>query len=197
MEHNRENQEHVITVSLVYGRDLSVEDLNIINTQRSLEFDAELQIRPEPENEDWNKPYFLVRHTGKLVAFGRLHSIQVEFQGVASTILGIATIIAVQKGEGYGKMLMGRMKEYIQEKGMTAIGFCKPTVAGFYEKCGYSILPKGARRFTFLGANQQPIEISGQDKDMVDMLYISGREGLIETLQASERQRIVAYRAKW
>jgi predicted GNAT family N-acyltransferase len=100
---------------VVLGKNLSVEDLQLINKHRHKEFQSKTVIAPSPNNDDWEKPYFLVKQNEQLTAFGRLHNIRVSFAGNEYQILGIATIVAIEKGHGHGRQLMNGMKEFVQE----------------------------------------------------------------------------------
>ncbi len=189
-----ENQQLVPIVSVTYGRELAPNDLLLINTHRKRDLGSAIDIRPEPTNEDWYKPFFLVREADQLTAFGRLHTVPVEFQGNRHTILGVAGIVAIQRGRGYGKILMSRMKEYIDESGQTAIVFCDPKVTAFYEKCGYSILPNGIQQFNFLDSEHQAIPSQCKDKDV---LYIDGDDHLAKQLLLHPDKHLTAFRGLW
>ncbi|MBW3568590.1 GNAT family N-acetyltransferase [Candidatus Parcubacteria bacterium] len=184
--------QHVST-SLVYGKDLNPQDLGTINLNRKIEFNSE-PFQPTPDNENWDKPYFMVKDGDELLAFGRLHSVGVELQGMPSEILGVATIISIHKSEGHGRTLMEYMRQHIEETGMTAIGFCGQHNSEFYRKCGFSILPKGTHRFTFLNDKG---EIAKPHYPDSDVLYIDGNDHLIETLVANPTESITAYRPAW
>lgn len=121
--------------SIVLGKDILKDDLCVINKWRVVEFNSDTFITPSPDNLDWEKPYFIVKNNNSLVSFGRLHTIEVYFHRERPyPILGIATVVFVEKGKRYGIIVMTKMKEYIKEKRMTAIGFCNPNNSIFYEK---------------------------------------------------------------
>jgi GNAT superfamily N-acetyltransferase len=180
-------------VSQVLGRDLSREELSLINRFRHKEFNSTNKIVPASDNDDWQKPYFLLKHDGEVVAFGRLHSVDVEFRGVGYEILGIASVIAIMKGRGYGRKLMGAMKAYIENSGKAAIGFCDPKVSEFYEKSGYSIIRQGMSRFIFVndGKRIDPSHPGG------DVLYLSGRDQLMLEILTYPKESITAFKYAW
>lgn len=180
-------------VDLVYGRDLSPTDLSTINERRKAEFGSRFMINPKPNNREWNKPYFLAREGSKLLAFGRLDRIQVEFRDATHEILGIASIVAMEKGQGYGTALMRRMKECIEASGLTAIGFCRQDVAAFYPKCGYSLLMAGQRRFAF--TVDGTLTPSTHPDDHV--LYLEGRDKLVTQMREHPGDLVTAFRPIW
>ena len=176
----------------MFGKDLSSEDLQIINAGRKQEFNSQTPIAPVPTDENWDKPYFLVRDGNELVAFGRLHEVNVQFQNERHSVLGIATIVAIKKGEGYGKKLMEKMREYIESTGKTAIGFCGSSVSGFYEKSGYGILKGGVKRVVYQDDSGRLPSAVGED-----VIYIEGKDGLIAKMTMSPDDKIIAHRAPW
>ena len=178
--------------SLVLGKDLTTRQLRDINLTRKAEFNSRSEIDPRPDNDDCDKPYFLVCHYGDLVAFGRLHSVRVESEGIPETILGIASIAAIQKEQGYGRILMQGMRDYIEASGQTAIGFCDPALSGFYEACGYSVLRNGVQRFTYLDDLGQVVPTPYPNDDA---LYLNGGPALINPDNAE--QQIIAFRPSW
>jgi hypothetical protein len=178
--------------SLVLGKNLTRRQLHDINLTRKAEFNSKSEIDPRPGNDDWDKPYFLVHHGEDLVAFGRLHNVRVESEGVPETILGIASIAAIQKEQGYGRVLMQGMRSHIETSGQTAVGFCDPAISGFYEACGYSVLRNGVQRFTYLDdLGQTAPTLHPND----DVLYVNGERPLINPHNAE--QQIIAFRPSW
>jgi hypothetical protein len=85
----------IASVELASGSDMSQQDLDIINDFRVRELKSEILIEPKPGNEAWHQLFFLVRLDAKLVAFGRLHSLKVEFKNEIHDVLGIASIVAI------------------------------------------------------------------------------------------------------
>jgi hypothetical protein len=69
------------TTKIVLGKDLSQEELDIINYNRKIEFNSSSDIHPLPGSDDWEKPYVLVRNEEvKLVSFGRMHYLRITFR---------------------------------------------------------------------------------------------------------------------
>jgi hypothetical protein len=156
------------TTIVLKGKELSESDLQVINHHRVLEFDSKHPIQPEPGNEDWEMPFFLVKdEVGKILAMARLHEVVITFMERNYDAYGIATIIAMEKGKGYGSQVLKGMKDYIEESGKLAIGFCDPKNAGFYIKCDYQILRGQAKRFLFKSSEGDLKPIEHQDNDLI------------------------------
>lgn len=184
----------MVEVMIKLGRDLTQDELMVINLYRKREFGSVSVVDPRPENEDWGKPYFLVLKDGDVKAFGRLHRIVVEFQGAKYEILGIASVVAIDKAQGYGTQLMREVKNYIAHTRLNAVGFCSPSVASFYEKCGYKTIPHGVKRFRFLDGDGNELPPDHKDDDV---LYVDGADRLISRVISDARDVIRAYRGPW
>jgi GNAT superfamily N-acetyltransferase len=180
-------------VAVVLGRDLSEAEIRLINRCREQEFHSERQIKPAPDNDDWLKPYFLVRDFGEVVAFGRLHTIRVEFREELYEILGVASIVAISKGKGYGRDLMRGIVKYVRESGKSAVGFCEPNVSVFYEKCGFTLLRRGSRRFVFVEVGTRKATAHPDD----DVLFLDGADGLMRAVRRYPVDKIIAYKHSW
>jgi len=85
---------------MVFGRELSPAELAVINLNRRQEFGSVSVVAPVVGSDDWERLYFLVEDHGQLMAFGRLHqTIAADLAGVRHQILGIASIVAIEKGQ--------------------------------------------------------------------------------------------------
>lgn len=184
-----------IKIEIKKGKELTKKQLDTINFFRKKEFGSKKPIAPSQDNEDWNKEYFMLCDENEnLLAFGRLHEIEVEVTGKKHNILGIATIISALKGKGYGKILMLGMKEYILGTGKTAIGFCNSSISEFYKKAGYTILPSSGERFLYRDSYNNLIPSKyGND----DVIALEGKDKLIETITSNPNAIVYMGRKHW
>lgn len=157
----------------VTGKDLSSRDLSLINEFRKQEFGSESLIDPAPNNDDWDKLYFLVKEGERLLAFGRLHNVEVTFENQRYDTLGIATIVALSKRQGHGSQLMAGIRGHIEESGKTGFGFCAKELSDFYRKNGFLVMPDGITRFQHPTPPRFPAG---------DVLYLPGKDQLIEKM---------------
>lgn len=177
-----------LQITNVLGKELSSEDIKTINTTRLQEFGSKEAINPQPNNDDWTKVYFLEREKEYLVAFGRLHNVTITFRNADYHIFGIATVVALEKGKGYGKLLLNTMQTYIQKAGKTGIGFCNQKITPFYKKCGFGIIPDGQKRFEY---SKQP-RFTGSDA-----IYIKGEDGLVNKMLEFPNETAHLSRPHW
>jgi hypothetical protein len=125
----------------------------------------------------------------RLMGFGRALSLVVNFQGIDYRILGLASILAIEKRTGYGRRIVEKIREHAQDKGMTAIGFCDPEDTVFYEKCGLGVMKGGTGRFVFPGGPK-----SDQPGDVV---YSEGQDRLIRRMRKDPEAKVTASRPEW
>jgi hypothetical protein len=180
-----------ITSKIKLGKNLSERDLKTINCQRKIEFNSDREIVLDNKNAEW--VWFLVySKLEELLSFGRLHRVNVQFHGMIYHILGISTIISLEKAKGYGSIVMKNMKEYIQKSDTTAIEFCNPKNSEFYKKCGYLILKNGIGRFIYLDENDIPIPgLPG------DLFYLEGKDKLIAKIASNQEEKVTSFKVQW
>jgi hypothetical protein len=180
-------QEHT-KVFIMPGKELTRNDLAIINESRVRELNSRTLINPQPENEDWEKLYFLAKNEDQLLAFGRIHGVMVNFLGKDYPILGTASLVAVVKGRGYGGLIASAMSEYIRQTRQTSIGFNSKSLSSLYKKHGRDILVNGMTRFLHL----EPPKFPGGDAN-----YISGDNGLMEIMLHYSNEKAFISRPHW
>lgn len=96
--------------------------------------------------KDFNKDYpdgtifFFVKDNDKIKSFGGLEPVTINYLGKSYDILGICNIFSVEKGKGYGTILIKNMIEDLKKKGKTGLGFTGKKTAEFYKKAGLKVL---------------------------------------------------------
>jgi len=173
------------------GKDLTANELALINSWRQREFHSQ-PIVLSPDDENWGKKFFLVKDHQDITAFGRLHETELEFRTIVYPILGIATIVATEKGKGYGSRLLKSMHAFIEADGRTAIGFCDPRLDTFYSKCGFDIIT-GTDRFLYMDSNGQ---LHKTDKPG-DVLCLEGKDKVITDIMNNPYDDIYLFRPFW
>ncbi len=173
------------------GRNLTSSELEAINYWRKIEFNS-VPIMISPDDENWNKKFFLLKEDDMILAFGRLHEVNLEFMGAYYSILGFATIAAIEKNKGYGQKLVESMINFIKNDGRTGIGFCSTKNTNFYIKCGCSII-NGNDRFLFKDNENKTHKSEKQG----DVICFDGKDKLIEKIQSHPDEKIYIYRKHW
>lgn len=177
------------------GRELTKNELELINLWRKKEFNSKSVIEPKEGDDNWNKKYFLLLNGDSvLVAFARLHEIELEFMGERYHILGISTLIAVEKGKGYGKELVLKMMDYIRGVGKTGIGFCNKKLTEYYRKCGFGTIVDGTLRFLY---KDEKGELFNDPWGGGDVIYVEGEDGLMKKVLDNPEIEVTSYRKHW
>ncbi len=64
---------------------------------------------------------------------------KVKIGDVIYPIAELVGFVAIEILKGYGKILLGRIKENLQNRKIEAVGFCKNKSSTYYESCGLRI----------------------------------------------------------
>src|SRR5258706_7705647 len=106
-----------------HGKDLTADELETINKTRQLEFQSSTIFDTNNAQYFYEHIFFLVEENNKIHAFGLFLETNITFLSVTYKIFGIASIVSLQKGKGYGKILMEGMKDFVMKSGKTPSGF--------------------------------------------------------------------------
>jgi predicted N-acetyltransferase YhbS len=163
------------------GKELSKKELDFIVKTNIATFNAcenyeeELKILKE---EEMPSTFFFIKKNNKVVAFGLLRPIKINYLGKNYNILGISNMIAVVKGKGYGKELVQEMIKFLSKKGKTGIGFCSEENIGFYKKSGFVVEGKLRNRFFYDYGNLE------ENKDAMSdfVIYFEGKDKFVAKL---------------
>ena len=160
-------------------KDLSKKEMVLMNKYRVKEFGKD-------EIKDWKKDYplstdvFFVMDNNQIVAFGLLRPIKINYLGKSYNILGICSIIAIKKGQGYGKKLIALMVDDMKKKGKTGLGFTSKIE--FFKKTELGTKKNFIRRFRYKNPKTGKIKI---DKDG-DGIYYNGKDNFIKKVLSTK-----------
>ena len=168
-------------IEIIKGEHLSETTIEMMNRQRIHEYGENTKNFRENERKSI---FFLMHEDRQIKAFGMLKPVTLTYQQQSFDILGIGNIIAREKGNGWGKLLMTEIKQYLDNENEIGLGFCRTSVVGFYEKCGYEIVKKLSTRFRYQYAsetNTSDILIRPRD-----ILCYDPSQSIIQTLLSSD-----------
>ncbi len=122
-----------------------------------------------------NDTFFIITDEERILAAGRLRPIELDFLETTYFILGVADIVAVEKGKGYGRALIEAVHARLIETEMTGVGFCRPSKSPFYEKMGFNIAKDLVERFVYkefigVGHSEDVLYVNGKDRFMEQVL---------------------------
>lgn len=170
-----------INVKVKKGSSLSGEEIRLMNKSRVKEFG-----KKEAKNFKKDYPmatnYFFVKDQEETVAFGLLRPIKISYLGKSYSIFGFCSIISLEKGKGYGRILIKSMIRYLKKKKKTGLGFCSCKVLRFYEKSGFKVEKDFIRRFRYKNPVTGKIEVDNNG----DGLYINGKDNFIKNVLSTD-----------
>jgi GNAT superfamily N-acetyltransferase len=141
------------------GSELTDSELNQINTSLFREF----KVPPPTKDYLQDKLFFLLKNGDEILAMGALWEVApVVFNQEVFSIVGFIEVIANVKLKGYGKRVVGTMREYLATRNKTAFGFTLPKNIGFYEKCGFKIETASTQRFVYMKDGKRITNQDGQ-----------------------------------
>ena len=135
--------------------------------------------------KDFNKDYpsgtvfFFVKERGKILAFGGLEPIKINYLGKDYNILGICNIFSVEKGKGYGSILIKEMIKYLKKKGKTGLGFTG--AIKFFKKVGLKTRKDFGKRFALRNPKTGKMRFAKKG-DEGDGIYYEGKDRLISKM---------------
>jgi len=155
-------------------KDLTKKEMSFINTNRLKEFGATV--------EEWQKDYliadtFLIKDEEDIVAFGMLMPIKIRYLNKNYNILGISSVISVERKKGYGKKIINSMIDYAKPEKKTLIGFCQKHSKKFYEKCKIKLNKPLLKRFLYKNS-------INKYEDYV--IYHEGKDNLMKKLLSTK-----------
>lgn len=177
---------------IISGKDVSQADLDVINEYRRIRLDR-TSTWDHVDNPGFEeRTFFLVKNSNnQLLSFGTLRPVKIYIETQEYTIWGIQAVISVVQGKGYGKLLMHSIKEFVEESGITLIGFCEKKNSEFYKKSGCSVFEDGCDYFVYLKeSGERILDTPG------DVLYINGKDRFMDEVIRSKKE-VIHYISHW
>ncbi len=136
-----------IEVEIIKNKDLSKKQKETIKKARKKEFGND-------EEKDFSKDYepntlwFFVKRKERIVSFGGIRPIKAKHLGKTYNIGGICSTISLEKGKGYGKILVSFMIDYSLRTGKSLLGFTGKTK--FFKKADMGTKKDFIKRFVYV-----------------------------------------------
>lgn len=142
----------MIKISIKKGENLSKEEKYTFAKESVKEFDNNkkpIEKELEELKDEKKSIFFFAKDNGKIKSFGLLKPVKIKYLGRKYNILGIGSIISIEKKKGYGRILMEAMLDYLKKKNKTGLGFNDKEVYKFYEKVGFNTKKDLGKRFFY------------------------------------------------
>ncbi|MFH1307383.1 MAG: GNAT family N-acetyltransferase [archaeon] len=162
-------------VKITKNKDLTKAEKELINNARDMEWGRN-------EKKDFEEDYeremiwFFIKEKEKIVSLGGLRPIAINYLGKRYNILGICSVLSIEKNKGYGRALIGEIIEYLKKKNKTGLGFTKKNE--FFKKVGLKSEKDFIKRFIYKNLKIEK-EIIDNDGDGV---YYEGKDKFISNI---------------
>lgn len=170
-------------------KNISKEECSVMNKWLTREFGNSISEDLKTKYPDKSKAFF-VSVGGKIVSFGVLMPLSINYLGKKYRFLGIADIISVKKGKGYGKVLMGAIIDHLRKNKKMGIGFCHRKNSIFYKKSGLSIGKNAVKRFLYRKKNGEIVSNS-YDSDII--YFFEDRSKFIEKFSSTKSKIYMSF----
>ena len=179
MKKDRTHFEENLFVERVKNKDLSQVQKLTINNARMKEWGKECQ---KIFNKDYepNTLWYFVKKKNRIVSLGGLRPLKIKFGNKTYKIKGICSTISLDKGKGYGKILIHSMIDYARRSGKTLLGFTTQTK--FFSKTGLGTKKDFIRRFIYINSQGEMIHDSEGDG-----IFLEGKDKFISTVIKTKR----------
>jgi len=162
-------------IKKIRGKNLPQKIFYWINKKRIEEYGSKVNLFDKKPHKD--SIFFFVKDDDKIVSFGFLRKVTINYLGKKYKVKGIGGILSVEKGKGYGKILIQEIIKYLKKSGKTGLGFCGNDKIKFYEKAGLNTKKNLNKRFVM--KNPKTGELI-RDPDKCSGIYSEGKDKLIE-----------------
>ena len=167
-----------IILKIIKNKNLPKEQKEMINNSRLKEW-GEGIINFNKDYEPDAK-WFFIKKENKIVSFASLRPIKISYLGKRYNILGICSVISIERGKGYGKILISFIIKYFKENKKTGLGFTEKTE--FFKKAGLETKKDFIKRFIYknLKTGKEIIDNRG------DGIYYNGKDNFIKTVLSNK-----------
>lgn len=105
-------------------------------------YSIESQVKWIIDNIDDEDMHVFLREDTNDLAYMNLVKISFSVNNTDFKACGIGNVCAVEKGKGYGRELMNKVNDYLTEKQICGLLFCKDALVPFYKQYGWKEVKK-------------------------------------------------------
>ena len=129
-----------------------------------------------------NEFHMLVDETATVLSVSRInYNFQISISDSVHTIAELVGFVSQKPRIGHGSLLIKSILDYLQERGIEAIGFCDLSSRAFYEKCGIEIFRGHSR---FIKEKVNGLWVDSSDEDILNLTLTGHTKNIIKGLNA-------------
>lgn len=177
------------------GKDLTKEELDVINNWRVKEFNSKPLWGPTSLKAFGDSEVFMLKKedSPQILAFARLRPIEIWVGAKSYPIWGLGAVVAISKGQGFGRTLISNIQNFSVENSMPIVGFCNDEVINFYKKCGFSIMQNGTDSFVYIDHNDK----ENKSKEIQNAIYYPVDNQILKLLKETPGLTFRHYVPHW
>jgi len=164
-------------IEIKKNTELTKKEEDLMNKNKKKEWPKSYRIK-NFKKEYPNSVFFFVKENNKIIAFGTLRNLTLEYKRKKYKIFGICNIFTIKRRQGYGKVVISVIIDYAKKYKKTALGFCSPKTSGFYAKAGLKI----GKNLILKVVYKDPKTGELKPEYNADGLYYEGKDKLVSKL---------------
>ena len=98
-----------------------------------------------------------------------------------------STLIAIEKNKGYSRELLGELKKFSDENGVSIVGFCLADLKEYYLKNGLGTLSSEENKYYYI--DKDGVELP-EKYSPGEVVFIDGRDNFFENLKNIDDKRV-------
>ena len=169
-----------ITTQLIKNKDLTNYQKSIINKARISNWGPSSKKNFQKDYEP-NTLWIFVKNDGKIVSLGGIRPIKAKLDGNIYYLGGICSTISIERGKGYGKIMVKEMLNYSRKTGRTILGFTADKNAPIFRKSRLKAENNIIEKFVWIKKDGT----KEYDDDGVG-IYLEGKDQFISKLKKSK-----------
>lgn len=118
------------------------------------------------ENKERESTFFFLYYNDEIKAFGMLKPVSLYYENVEYPIMGLANVMALEKGKGYGTIIMKEINEFLDKNKLSALGNTWIHNFDFYKKCGYTFFHNLIDRMVYKTPEGKELKTERENYDM-------------------------------
>lgn len=164
-----------IIINIAKNKDLTESQKNTINKAREANWGESARKNFNKDYEP-NTEWVFVYDDKKIVSFGGLRPIKINYLKKKYSIFGICSTISLVKGRAYGRIMTAGIIARLSKTGKSAIGFTEES--GFFSKAGLKVEKDFIKRFVYINPKTKEKIYDSEG----DGIYYEGKDKIISKI---------------
>lgn len=143
------------------------------------------------ENNEKDSIFFFLKNDIVIKAFWMLKPVTLYCDSEQYQVMGIGNIMAVEKGKGYGTVLMNYIKNYLEQNDYIGIGSTHGNNFNFYEICGFTFIPTLIEKVAYIDKNTNTKEHRRDSEKWDHQMFVFDKNNKLQELIKKNKDIVV------